>query len=104
MIAAILFGAMLQTTYLPPEVWKERNQPETPVFQPCELGDGTTIARSLKQLPSDVTRELAGFFNAAIPMSDAVGPFNSIDVVDGPVPQRRFLRAYQTGRNWIIWY
>ena len=104
MIAAILLGAMLQAAPLRPEVWKERNQPDMPVLQACELGSDTMIANSLRQLPADVVIELSRFFDGSIFMSDAGGPFNSTDVVDGPVPQRRFLRAYQSGRYWLIWY
>lgn len=102
MIALALL-TMLQATSLPPEVWKERNQPDMPVLPPCELGGGATMVRSMKGLPADVAAELARFFSNE-PMSDVGGPFNSTDVVDGPVPQRRFLRAYQTGQYWVIWY
>lgn len=104
MIATILLGAMLQMAPLPHEVWKERNRPDMPVLPPCDLGYGATIAHSIKGLPADVVSELTRFFDAAMPMSDAGGPFNGIDIVDGPVPNRRFLRAYQAGRYWVIWY
>jgi hypothetical protein len=80
MIATILLGAMLQTAPIRPEVWKERNHPDMPAIPPCELGGGTTIAHSMKELPADVVTELTRFFNAATPMSDAGGPFNSTDV------------------------
>ena len=104
MIAMILLAAMLQTAPLRAEVWKERNQPDMPVLPRCDLGSGTTIADSIKALPTDVVGELTRFFEATIPMSDAGGPFNSTDVVDGRVPNRRFLRAYRTERYWVIWY
>jgi hypothetical protein len=89
-----LLGAILQIAALEPEVWKERNHPEEPVLQPCELGNATTSAHTFAELPSDVALELARFFDATPAMSDRGGLFNSTDVVDGNVPQRRFLRAY----------
>ena len=103
-IMIFLISAMLQTAPLPPATWKERNQPDMPVLQPCQISEGSKVVHSIKQLPNDVSAELARFFNDAVPMSDASGPFNSTDVISGPIPQRRFVRAYQSGRYWIIWY
>ncbi|PSJ40540.1 hypothetical protein [Allosphingosinicella deserti] len=103
MIAIIMTGALLQAEPLPPETWKERNLPDTPVFPPCPLSEDIVV-HSLMQVPVEVSTELNRFFKDSTPMSDAGGPFNSIDVVDGRVPSRRFLRAYQAGRYWVIWY
>lgn len=104
MITTILLAAMLQTVPLSPEVWKERNRSDMPALPACKLGDDATIAHSIKELPSEVATEITRFFGVATPMSDAGSPFNSTDVVDGVVPNRRFLRAYQAGHYWVIWY
>jgi hypothetical protein len=103
-VSISLLGAILQIAALGPEVWKERNHPEEPVLQPCELGKATTITHTFAELPGDVALELARFFDTTPAMSDKGGLFNSTDVVDGNVPPRRFLRAYQRGDYWVIWY
>lgn len=104
MITAAVLLAMLQSTSLPMPAWKERNNPDRPVLPSCALAGGATIADSIQQLPEGVSRELARFFGDKAAMSDTGEPFNSTDVVDGVVPQRRFVRAYQAGRYWVIWY
>ncbi len=104
MIATILLAA-LQAAPVGSPAWKERNHPDMPVFPNCEIAGGATVARSIRELPADVAAELTRYFNAAIPMSDADGPFNSTDVEEGrPIPHQRFIRAYRNGRLWVIWY
>jgi hypothetical protein len=103
MITALLLAALAQAAPLPPAVWKERNRPDMPVLPPCELGAGTSVVDRLMALPVEVADGLSRFLGPK-PMSDAGGPFNGTDVVGEGVPQRRFLRAYGTGRRWVIWY
>ncbi|KAA9011971.1 MULTISPECIES: hypothetical protein [Sphingobium] len=103
MIATILL-AMVQTAPVPSRAWKERNQPDMPVLPPCEPGNGATLVHSIKALPDEVSAELARFFHDGYGMADVGEPFNSTDVVEGTVPQRRFIRAYHSGNYWVIWY
>jgi hypothetical protein len=105
MIATILLGAALQAAPVGSAAWKERNHPDMPVFPNCEIAADATVALSLKDIPADAAAELTRYFNTATPMSDAGGPFNSTDVDEGlPVPRQRFIRAYKSGRVWVIWY
>ena len=105
MIATILIAAALQAAPVGSAAWKERNHPDLPVFPDCEIAADATVALSLKDIPADVAAELTRYFNTAVPMSDAGGPFNSTDVDEGlPVPRQRFVRAYKSERVWVIWY
>jgi hypothetical protein len=102
MLVPVLLSALLQSTSLPSATWKERNHPDMPVFPACDLGGGPVVT-TMADLPQAVSAELTRFVGPG-PISDADGPFNSTDVVDGTVPQRRFLRAYLTEKAWIIWF
>lgn len=102
MLVPLLLGSLLQSAPLPPATWKERNQPDMPILPTCDLGSGA-VAHTISDLPSPVSNALMRFFGSE-KISDAGGPFNSTDVVDGHVPQRRFLRAYEAENYWIIWF
>lgn len=94
---------MPQTTPLPNAAWKERNQPEMPRLPPCALQDASVVM-TLTALPEPLAVEIQRFFESIGGMSDAGGPYNSTDVIDGKVPRSRFLRAYRVGNAWIIWF
>ncbi|NIJ28843.1 hypothetical protein FHT00_000776 [Sphingomonas insulae] len=100
----MLFVASVLLQVGPYAAWKERHQPDMPVFPPCVLQTASTMATSMAQLPPDVVEE----FHRAIgnrKVSDAGGPFNSTDVIDDEdVPQHRFLRAYNIAGYWVIWF
>lgn len=91
-----------QGNALPPATWKERNHPDMPALPQCDL-DGAQAVNKMAELPEIVSSEIARVF-ASGGISEADGPFNSTDFVDGPVPRRRFLRAYRSGDYWIIWF
>ncbi len=99
-----LVGAVLQATLLPAETWKERNHPDMPRIGMCRLTGSQAIVTTINQLPPQVRLELVRFFGPVGGLSDANGPFNSTDVIDGSVPSRRFIRAYHVAGRWIIWY
>ena len=104
MIFLLLSIAMLQANPLPPETWKERNHPDMPVLPACDLGKKAKIATSIASLPREVSVELARFSRSGGGISEANGPYNSTDVVDGHVPTRRFIREYHVQNHWIVWY
>ncbi|RSU54844.1 hypothetical protein [Sphingobium yanoikuyae] len=87
---------------LPPATWKERNHPDMPVLPHCDL-DGAQAVNKMAELPEIVSSEIARVF-ASGGISEADGPFNSTDFVDGSVPRRRFLRGYRSADYWIIWF
>ncbi len=100
----MLFVASVLLQVGPYAAWKERHQPDMPVFSPCVLETASPMVTSMAQLPPDVADE----FRRAIgehSISDAGGPFNSTDVIEADnVPQRRFLRAYSINGYWAIWF
>ncbi|WP_380785162.1 hypothetical protein [Sphingomonas sp. R86521] len=100
----LLSIAMLQVNPLPPETWKERNHPDMPILPACDLGNQADIADSIASLPKEVSVELARFSKSGGGISEANGPYNGTDVVDGSVPTRRFIRAYHVQNKWIVWY
>ncbi|MBB4151028.1 hypothetical protein ACFSUK_19030 [Sphingobium scionense] len=91
-----------QGNALPPATWQERNHPDMPTLPQCDL-DGARAVYKMAELPETVSSEIARVF-ASGGISEADGPFNSTDFVDGPVPRRRFLRGYRSGDYWIIWF
>lgn len=103
MIPGVLLAVLLQAAPLPPATWKERNHPDMPSLPACDLGKGTRLARSIAELPREVAAEIMRVFGTD-GLSDAGGPFNSTDVIDGPVPRRRFIRAYVFQDRSIIWF
>jgi hypothetical protein len=102
-ILLTLASAALQASSLPYLTWKERNQPDAPVLPKCELGSDAAHIRSMADLPSAALVEVKRLFKS-YGISDVGGPFNSTDVIDGVVPQRRFIRAYRVRTELIIWY
>ncbi|WP_182914018.1 hypothetical protein [Sphingobium terrigena] len=79
-----------------------KNYPDMPVLQACDLGEASAFNK-LVDVPKPVSAEIARFFGAS-GISEVDRRFDSIDVVGGPAPQRRFLCAYQSGNYWIIWF
>lgn len=91
-----------QGNALPPATWKVRNHPDRPALPHSDLGGAQAVNR-MTDLPETVSSEIARVF-ASGGISEADGPFNSTDFVDGPVPWRRFLRAYRSADYTIIWF
>ncbi len=98
-----LAALTLQAAALPPDTWKERNHPDMPIVSACKIGHETPVSKFSK-LPVAVRVELNRFFGPVGGLSEADGPFNSSDVVNGKVPSRRFIKAYHLGNAWVIWY
>jgi len=99
----LLLGALAQAAPLPPQTWKERNHPDMPSLLACDLGGSAPVIERMADLPPNVATELTRLFAPDV-ISEADGPFNSTDVISGNVPSRRFIRAYQVGGDWIVWY
>ncbi len=103
MILLTLANAALQASSLPYLTWNERNQPDAPILPNCELGSDAVYIKSMADLPSAALTEVNRLFES-YGISDVGGPFNSTDVIDGMVPQRRFIRAYRVRTELIVWY
>lgn len=94
-IAFTSVGVPLQSTVREPIEPMPKLSACTPV--------GAKAVYHLGNLPPVAVERLKAFFKEGF--ADAGTAFNATDVIRNPsVPQRRFLRAYQHGDKWIVWY
>jgi hypothetical protein len=102
---ALLFALTALQSAPAPSPARKLGFPPMPQLAACTIPGQSKVATSLSELPAGVRAEIERFFKPDHGIADANGQFNSSDAItDLSIPQRRFLRAYQVGTTWILWY
>jgi hypothetical protein len=74
---------------------------QAPIVAECAI-PGSKVVYRLADLPGDVRAQLVGAFDDGF--AEVETAFDATDVHYPGRPERRFIRAYQSGTKWMIWY
>lgn len=74
---------------------------QAPSVAECAIA-GSKVVYRLADLPDDVRAQLVGAFDDGF--AEVETAFDATDVDSPGRPHRRFIRAYQSGTQWMIWY